>query len=406
MFAQVLTDWLTSITALVASIAAVAAVLNLWYNALSGPVIKLVGKPDFNLHDVPDNAAAIPMTVGLSPSFVFVNSGSTTGMIKLRLSFSPSPALQALNCCNRLTVAFENERGAQTKDMQHLFLEERESGIVKAKLFIELGDWKSYVPQSGETNSDIIYTLLKADEGNKERYHNFCKLLKNTRCLGTLSVYSTKTRRRWAKSRRIIKREDVIDDTPLFIEEPIGIDDESIQNLTRYYDNWNYVQPRHFVELFREVEQQFERFFSTEPTDRCQMLSRQINKNEGTLQTWLELWDSAWYIATDDRTREMQRRTSPMRYILAFILKSSELESKMREFSTKAEAFNRKRQLWNRVQKESSTLSSDLAKSIEEQRQELIAKNTQIQQTGDWVTDILKNCVATLLSFQGREEER
>jgi hypothetical protein len=92
MFAQVLADWPTFITALLLSITAVVGILNLWYNVLAGPRIKLVKPPDlkppdFNLHDVPADAPAIPMSVELGLRFVFINNGSTKGMVKLQLAF-------------------------------------------------------------------------------------------------------------------------------------------------------------------------------------------------------------------------------------------------------------------------------------------------------------------------------
>lgn len=401
MFAQVLTDWLTSITALAASVAAVVAGLNLWYNALSGPDIKLVRKPDssksdFNLHDVPADDSAIPPTVELSPSFIFVNSGSTTGIIKLRLSFSPSPALEALDCCNRFTVAFENERGGQTKDMPYLSLQKREQRIVETKLFIELGDWKSYVPQSDEAKGDsICTTLLKADKGNKERYRNFCELLKNNRSLGTLSVYSSITQRQRGKGRRIFKREDVIDDTSLSVEEPIGIDDESIQNFTKYYDNWNYVQPR-FVELFQEVEQRFERIFSTQGL--YQTLLEQINEDTGTVKTWNKLWDSAWSGSAAVVSERYKQQKDPMRYILAFIFKSSGLDFKMGEFSEKADEFNQVRGFWNQAQPRGDNQYRNLKESMEQLRSELVAMNKQIQDIGESVAEELKRCVEKFLT--------
>jgi hypothetical protein len=184
-----------------------------------------------------------------------------------------------------------------------------------------------------------------------------------------------------------------MDDTPLYEKQPVGIDDESIQNFTRYLDNWNNVQPHHFVELFQEVEQRFERSFSTQDRGLCQILLDQINKDTGTVNTWNKLWDSAWSGSAAGVSVRYKQRKDPMRYILAFIFKSSGLDLKMREFSEKADEFNHVRSLWNQAQPRDDTQYRNLKEPMEQLRSELVAMNMQIQDTGESVAEELKRCV-------------
>ena len=278
VFAQVLTDWLTLVTALFASVAAAAALANLWYGALRGPVIDLVGKPDFCVDSVPKNAFTIPMTAEITPSFVFINSGSTTGMIKLRLFFTPSPAFKHLGCCQKCRIIFLND-AAPTGDMSPFFLQERESGIVKVKLVIDFGAWKSHVGQpDGVDEGDICPTLLKADDVNKDRFSKFCSLLTEGRSLGELSVDGARTKRQWAGSWHIIKRKDVIRDYVLFPNEPIRIDKESVRNLKSYLENWDNIQPRRVIEILRNIEPTLESLFSLPERDIRKMIQGQINE--------------------------------------------------------------------------------------------------------------------------------
>jgi hypothetical protein len=383
------------VTAIFASIAAFAAVLNLWYGAIRGPVINLAGKPDFVLHDVPENALAIPMSVQISPSFVFVNSGSATAMIKLTLSFSPTPALESLDCCNRFTVSFEDNIG-QTKEMQHLFLRERESGIVKTQLIIGLGDWKSYVRLPDEADeTSICPTLHKADEANKERYSKFCAELKKTRSLGTLHVDCTRTKRQWIRSWRVFKRKDVIDERPLFAEQLLTLDDPSIQAFASYLDNWDRIQPNQITEILREIEPRLEHVFSWPGSDYCEMLNGQINR-ENVFNTWDEHWNFSFYGRGDESDLQQRRNRTPAIYVLDFILTASGLDSQMQEFSEKAKVYNYSCQLRDRLRTGSQELN-DLLKSIDKQKQELISLNVAIRETGDRVTQIIKNCIAETL---------
>lgn len=395
IFAQILADWLAPLTVIAASIAAVAAILNLWYGALRGPHVALVGAPDFTVHNVPKNATSIPTSAEIHPKFVFVNSGSTTGVITLDLSFIPSSIFERLGCCNRCNIRFVSGN-QQAEVMPPLFLQERESGLVEVHATVDLGDWKSYVAHHDEVDENsICSTLLKADDANKERFTSFCAQLKERPSLGTLSVSCIRTKRKCVIRRYVPKRRDVIDENVLFANESIGIDDDSIATFTSYLHNWDNIQPRRVIELLRDVEPKLERFFSKEMS-RCEMIRRQINRDEGTVQTWRELWDYTWYGRGEDSEREQRRSTMPTRDVLDFILRSSRLDFQMQEFSKKAEEFNYTRRLWNRIHKDGEE-PKDLLKSMEKQRQELIASNIEIQKTGDRVTQIIKNCVAEAL---------
>jgi hypothetical protein len=395
LVAQVLSDWLPYVTAIFASIAAFAAILNLWYGAIRGPVINLAGKPDFVLHDVPVNAFAIPMSVQISPSFVFVNSGSATAMIRLTLSFSPTPALEILDCCKRFTVSFEDNIG-QTKEMQHLFLRERESGVVKTQLIIGLGDWKSYVRLPAEADeTSICPTLHKADEANKERYSKFCAELKKSGSLGTLRVDCTRTKRQWVRSWRVLKRKDVIEKRPLFAEQLLTLDDPSIQAFASYLDNWDRIQPNQITELLREIEPKLKLIFSWPEHDYCEMLNGQINR-EKVINSWDEHWDFHFYGRDDQSDLQQRRNRTPARYVLDFILTASVLDRQMQEFSEKAKVYNYSCQLRDRLRTGSQELN-DLLKSLDKQKQELISLNVAIRETGDGVTQIIKNCIAETL---------
>lgn len=407
LFVQILAGWLAPLTALAASIAALAAILNLWYGAMRGPNIALVGAPDFTVRNVPKNATTIPTSVEINPSFFFVNSGSTTGMITLKLRFTPLSVFERLGCCNKCSIGFVGGK-EQTEEMPYLFLQERESGMVEAHVTIDLGDWKSYVAHDDKVDENSICpTLLKADGANKERFSSFCAQLRERQSLGTLSVNCVRTKRKLVMRRRIPKRRDVFDKIALFVNTSIGVDDDSIQNLTSYLENWDNIQPRRVIELLMHVEPKLELFFSKGGAgDFCTIIRKQIDRNEGTIQTWRGFWDLHWYGPPSPqgwKSDEKRRSTLPTRYVLDFILRSSGLDLQMQEFSEKAEEFGHTRGLLNRMPKEGQE-PTDLLKSMEKQRQELIAKNIEIQNTGDKVTQILKNCVTEALVTTGKPQ--
>ncbi len=358
------------------------------------------------MHNVSKNPTSIPMGVEINPGFVFVNSGSTTGMIQLRLRFAPSPAFQLLDCCNKFSIRFMNDRGL-TEDMPHLFLQERESGIVKVMLSIGLGDWKSYVARPNEIDeSSICPTVLQADDANKKRFAEFCSHLKEHRSLGTVSVYCVRTKRRWVRSWHIIRGKDIIKENTLFANEPVGIDSESIKNLSSYSNEWDDIQPRQVIELLQDAERKFESFFSQGPAGaRCARIEAHLHKDDRPVETWREFWNYTWYGVLDEDSEHGEwESVLPARYVLDFILRSSQLDLQMREFSKKAAELNHNRRLWNRIDKDGEE-SKDLFKSMEKQRQELIAKNIEIQKTGDRVTQILKNCVTQAFVITGKSRD-
>jgi len=349
---------------------------------------------------VPINATSIPMSVEVNPSFVFINSGSTTGMIMLELDFTPLSVFERLGCCNKWSIGFFGGK-EQTEGMPRLFLQERESGMIEAHLTIDLGDWKSYVAHDGEVDENSICpTLLKADGANKERFSSFCAQLREGQSLGTLSVSCVRTKRKCVMRRRIPKRRDVIDKKALFVNESIGIDEDSITTFTSYLDNWDNIQPRQVIELLQKVEPELKSIFSKETPDWGAIIERQIKNNKG-FRTWREHWDDSWYGGGDDAEHEQQRSTMPSKNLLDFILRSSGLDSQMQEFSKKVKEFNDTRRLWNRMHKDGEE-PADLLNSIEQQKRELIAKNVEIQKTGERVTQILKSCVTEALAQRPR----
>jgi septal ring factor EnvC (AmiA/AmiB activator) len=68
----------------------------------------------------------------------------------------------------------------------------------------------------------------------------------------------------------------------------------------------------------------------------------------------------------------------------------------MQVFSEKAKVYNYSCQLRDRLRTGSQELN-DLLKSIDKQKQELISLNVAIRETGDRVTQIIKNCIAETL---------
>jgi hypothetical protein len=280
--------------------------------------------------------------------------------------------------------------------MQHLFLRERESGVVKTQLIIGLGDWKSYVRLPAEADeTSICPTLHKADEANKERYSKFCAELKKSGSLGTLRVDCTRTKRQWVRSWRVLKRKDVIEKRPLFAEQLLTLDDPSIQAFASYLDNWDRIQPNQITELLREIEPKLKLIFSWPEHDYCEMLNGQINR-EKVINSWDEHWDFHFYGRDDQSDLQQRRNRTPARYVLDFILTASVLDRQMQEFSEKAKVYNYSCQLRDRLRTGSQELN-DLLKSLDKQKQELISLNVAIRETGDGVTQIIKNCIAETL---------
>ena len=83
--------------------------------------------------------------------------------------------------------------------------------------------------------------------------------------------------------------------------------------------------------------------------------------------------------------------------MINFILASSGLDVQMQEFSQKVEEYNYTCRLRNRMHKYGEEPPTDLLKSMEKQKQELLSKNIEIKNTGDRVTQIVKNCIAETL---------
>ena len=66
------------ITVIVASAAFLTAVINLWFNSLKGPDIRLIGEPRFQINQIPSDQfkITIPKKFTLSEErLIFINTG-------------------------------------------------------------------------------------------------------------------------------------------------------------------------------------------------------------------------------------------------------------------------------------------------------------------------------------------
>jgi hypothetical protein len=356
------------------------AVLNLYFSTLKSPKITDVADPDFQIQRISKSATSIPNRIKINPDFVFVNTGSRTGALKLYPHFKAAVFERFFDFDSEVIKFKCNYEEAS--EMPYRFIKEREALTIGVELTIDFYDWKSYFVHDPVAESQICSVLLSADNENNKRFSEFCSLLADENPLARFSVDCEQIRRKLTARRPLAY--GPVKDT-IVKNEPIKLGKGSIEAFRYYLDKWDEIEPRYIFESLGRVERELDLVFE----ERVFRLIQARIEERGSFETYAERLTFRYYGHENAVHKGLDK---PMIALLDFILESAGLKSLIDDFSRKKLQFARDLELLQRILPNGGKVD-ELQESTAEQAEELKSRNFEIWETANRIKQLLKNCI-------------
>jgi len=312
-------EWVTAGLALLALI---ISTLSLWFTSLKGPDIVLCEEPDIAQEGIATDTFSriVPDTIFCKTHLVFLNNGTVSGVLRLEAHFEPEKELVPFFKRSRFSLSIDG--GPPQDVISPVSIGEKESRIISVNLTVELHDWKEYFSHEPVSRDEIHTVLCQAGKQNR-RLSDFCTIMRTGMHWGKLSIRSYQTKRKylfWTGMRQ----KDLVHD------RYVGVLDEKLvkgfESCLRRWDNINrdaiLVELGHIHELVGKL------------------LLDPIDQNVGRLAgvTDLVSLETDLYDTLKSRCEGYGSRMA----IVNFILRSIDLDSRLREYASKTREWNRK----------------------------------------------------------------
>lgn len=320
-----------SVTALLAFIAVILAILSLWFTSLKGPDIVLCNKPEFTLQKIPRQTfeRIIPDELFCSGDMFFLNKGTVSGVLTLEARFEPANWLKPFFQSSRFSFKINGTQ--HEKSMPPISIREKESSVICISLYVELHDWKKYFEHAPVSEDEMRKILCDADNENKSRVHGFCAKLEPSMPIGTIGVKSYQTMRRnlfWTS----------IDYKDLIVDQNVGVISKDLIDGFRSCDErWDTLEPDAILMILREIHRLLEDVMYKSIEENMKKLMGIVEGR--TLNTDL----------FDELTRKCEGYDSRMAMV-DFVLRSANLESRLVEYDSRTREWNRKFNLFQEDQ--------------------------------------------------------
>jgi len=303
------------ITAPLAFLALIISVLSLWYTSLKGPDIILCEEPSFVLEEIPREAFDhyIPHTLSSETRLLFVNNGTVSGVLRLNVSFEPTIELKPF--FDKANFSFTVGADHHERTMPLISISEKESRMIVIRLSVELVNWKKCFADEPVPKDEIYNVLRKADWKNKQRFHDFCAVLKPGMHIGKVSIGSNRTVRGGLSGTKMIQRSLVSDLSTGVIAEDL------MSNFRFSATKWDTIDPDAILTELRAIHDDFDRLLRA-PLE--QNIKKLMGLELGSLHTDLFLAIKRRCMGYDDRAA-----------IVDFVIRSSGLDTSGCVFRTR-----------------------------------------------------------------------
>jgi len=259
-------------TLLAALAASSISALTLWFTSLKGPDIILCEKPDFDFDRIPKETfeRIIPNHLSCGSDLVFLNNGTLSGVLRLDAHFQPAEEMKPFLDRARFTFGLGDHQSSP-EPMIPLSIPEKESRIIGVNLSVDFHSWKKHFSHEPVSKEEIQRVLCQADKRNQQRFSDFCVALRNSKCIGKITVKSHQTSRHrifWTT----FKERILVDSQHIEV-----FDQELVGNFRSWEEKWNTVDPNAVLmelrsireilekELYERVEQNYKMLMGLQP---------------------------------------------------------------------------------------------------------------------------------------------
>lgn len=218
----------------------------------------------------------------------------------------------------------EPYRYTSSRSMPPISIGDKESKVVHIELTVEFYDWKKHFDHKPVSKDRIAEVLCQADGENKQRFSDFCATLRSGMHIGKISIKSHQTTG-WR-----FRRSDKIRERTLVDDEHIGaLDEKLIGNFRSWEKKWDATEPDVVLTELRQVCEHFDRELCKPVEKNLKILTRM--EEIGSLET--DILDTVKGRLHGDETRIG---------IVDFVLRSAQLDSRLKEYDSRTKEWNRK----------------------------------------------------------------
>jgi len=351
-----------------AFLALIVSLLSLWYTSLKGPDIVLCDEPKFSLRktsrDIFDRF--IPHELFSEAHLLFLNNGTVSGVLRLEAHFEPT--IELMPFFDSANSSFTVDGTIHEATVPPISMREKESCMVVVRLSIEFVNWKKSFANEPVPKDEIRDVLCEADLKNKQRFHDFCAVLKPGMYIGRVNIESKQTVRSGLSGTKMTHK-NLVSDLSIGV-----IDEELVRNYRFSATQWDTIDPNAILTELRGIHDEFGR-----------MLLGPVEQNLKKLMGLIELNS-----LETDIFHAMKRKLEGYgnrRAIVEFIIRSSGLDSRLIEYDARTREWNRK---FNLHQEDplNKPLEEGLYKEMKPLEEESAAIAAEVMQ----VQNILRDC--------------
>lgn len=309
-----------SITAVGAFAAFIVSLFTLWFTSLKGPNIVLCERPQFIQKKIPRETFVhiIPDTIFFETNLTFLNNGTASGVFGLSAHFEPVNELSSFFKRYGFMFGTEPHKFTSSLTMLPTSIGEKGSIVVNITLTVVFHDWKNRFVHEPVSKEEVREVLCQADKENRRRFSEFCAVLKADMHIGTVSIKSYQTTRKGMEERVLVD------------SQHIGVfDEELIRDFRSWEERWDTIHPDAILAELRRIREEYRK-------NLCEPVEQNLKKLKGlvpisSLET--DLLDSV-----RRRFDGFETRTA----VNDFILRSAQLDTRLKEYDSRTEEWNRK----------------------------------------------------------------
>lgn len=295
----------------------------LYYTSLKGPDIVLREEPRFIQKPIQreDFDRFIPDSFDFEANLTFLNNGTASGVLRIDPFFESMKELAPFFKKAIFRFGLEPNKYTWSNSMPPVPIHEKGSIVVCVALTVDFHDWKKHFIHEPVPKEKICEILCLADSENKKRFSHFCAVLKSGMHIGMVSIKSYQTTRKKTEERILVDSQHV------------GVlDEELIGNFRSWEKRWDTIDPDAILAELRQVRECFDK-----------ELHERIEQNFKKLMGVVEIGA----LETDllDAVRRRFGGYETRVAIVDFILRSTQLDSRLREYDLRTREWNRKSDL-------------------------------------------------------------
>lgn len=338
---------------------------------LRGPDIKICEKPEFVLEKIAKDSFNyyIPDRFRFAPTrLVCLNHGPRTGAFRPEIKF---------NCSKEFRPFFKRHYcslktdGKPLEETTYIPIRDQECLIVEVDSYVEFLDWKKnfdFKPVKPERIKDV---LCQADQHNKQRFSDFCSILKPGMRIGRIDIRSRQTTRGW-KFQTVMKEKNHFPNLDGGV-----IDEELVGNFQSCLKRWDDIEPSKILEEVREIEK-----------DLGKELYTPLDSNFRGL--FLEELTSLKYDILASWKRKCEGHEAK-KAIADFLIRSTNLDVDFSKYEPEVSKVNRMIELNREI------LSPQVSADIEKMRDPLRMETTDLMVKVQNLQGILVSCIKSNL---------